>query len=165
MLPPVNWAKERPAEDLPSEMTNESYTVFRRKALKQREQLSHGQCNSDMEILYKFWSHFLPHNFNSRMYEEFRKLAFDDSMQRDSSVGLRSLIAFYDECILNQEVVSDELVRDYVELVKAEAEQKKKARPAFDKLRAAWRNGALPLKNRVKIDKLVGADLKNELER
>ena len=97
------------------------------------------------------------------MYEEFRNLAFDDATYRDSNVGVRNLVAYYDESILSQKVISDDLARDYVDLVKAEIS--KKDRLAFDKLRSAWRNGALNLKNRIKIDKILDADLKAELER
>jgi len=97
------------------------------------------------------------------MYDEFRQLAFEDSMSCDTSVGLRNLVMYYDESILSQKVIPDSLARDYVDLVRAEAPGKE--RVAFDKLRAAWRNGALNLKNRVKIDKILDADLKIELER
>lgn len=84
-------------------------------------------------------------------------------MSRDTSVGLRYLVMYYDESILGLKVIPDSLARDYVDLVKAEASGKEKI--AFDKLRAAWRNGALNLKNRVKIDKILDAELRAELER
>ncbi|MCJ1400154.1 hypothetical protein MMC11_003358 [Xylographa trunciseda] len=162
---PVFWVKdqEAPIDDLPNDLTHESYTVFRRNALKQREQSPLGQCHRDMDILFQFWSHFLIRNFNTRMYEEFRQLAFEDSTARDSTTGLRNLVMYYDASILGQKVVSDDLARDYVELVRLEASRQEKV--AFDKLRAAWRNGALNLKNRVKIDKILDPDLKIDLER
>ena len=32
----------------------------------------------DMEVMCQFWSHFLVHNFNAQMYNEFRSLSLDD---------------------------------------------------------------------------------------
>lgn len=97
------------------------------------------------------------------MYEEFRHLAFEDAAQRESHVGVRNLVLYYDESVLSQKVISDDLARDYVDLVKVEASRKE--RLAFDKLRSAWRNGAFNMRNRVKIDKIIDADLRAELER
>ncbi len=77
--------------------------------------------------------------------------------------GMRNLISFYDE-ILNskKKVIPEALARHYVELVKSEEPGD---RPAFERLRAAWRNGALDMKSRKKIDNLVDPKLREELER
>ena len=165
---PMFWVKDKdqPTENLPHDLTHESYTAFRASALQHRAQTPAGQCHHDMDILYQFWSHFLVRNFNARMYAEFRQHAFDDARGRDggrSATGLHNLVAFYYGSILAGRVVSDGLARDFVDLVASEKGQKD--RPAFDKLRAAWRNGAFNLKNRKKIDKIVDAELKAELEK
>ena len=97
------------------------------------------------------------------MYEEFRQIAFEDAKKHDSTVGIRNLIQYYDESILGHKVISDEIARDFVNIVKDDSLGTK--RLAFDKLRAAWRNGAFNLKNRKKIDNIVDAELKAELER
>lgn len=97
------------------------------------------------------------------MYQEFRQIAFEDAAKQDSAVGIKNLIQYYDESILSQKVISDDIARDFVDLVKKEKSGLE--RPAFDKLRAAWRNGAFNMKNRKKIDNIIDADLKAELER
>ena len=97
------------------------------------------------------------------MYEEFRRIAFEDADLRDSKVGLKNLVQYYDESMLGQKVMSDDIARDYVVLVKGEISGHE--RPAFDKLRSAWRNGATNMKNRKKIDNILDAELKAKLER
>ena len=161
---PIFWVKheESPIGDLPPDLTHISYTVFRRNALKERDQAQVGQCPRDMDILYQFWSHFLIRNFNPSMYQEFRHLSFEDSTDRGTNVGIKNLVQYYDESILGSRVISNELARDYADLVKTELSRNE--RPAFDKLRAAWRNGAFNMRNRSKMDKILDGKLKAQLE-
>ncbi len=97
------------------------------------------------------------------MYDEFRRLAFEDALERQSNVGIKNLIQYYDEAIASQKVISDEIARDFVDLVKSETTANE--RPAFTKLRAAWRNGAFNMKNRKKIDTFLDQNLRTDLER
>ncbi|KAL8937665.1 MAG: hypothetical protein Q9216_004317 [Gyalolechia sp. 2 TL-2023] len=163
--PPVFWVKDKdtPIDSLPEDLTHEPYNTFRRNALLQRERTPGGSCHYDMDILYQFWSHFLIRNFNSRMYQEFRQTAFEDAEKHGSNVGLKNLVQYYNESILSQKVVSDPIATDFLDLVKSESTMEE--RPAFDKLRAAWRNGAFNMKNRKKLDSMIDASLKTELER
>jgi len=78
--------------------------------------------------------------------------------------GMTNLVAYYDE-VLNskRKTIPEILARHYVDLVKGEDPLKE--RPGFAKLRAAWRNGALDMKSRKRVDNFVDAKLREELER
>jgi la-related protein 1 len=165
--PPVLWIKDNPApfnlHELPNDCSHESYHDFRRNAMKQREQSTVNTDQLDMQSLYGFWAHFLIRNFNARMYQEFKGLAFEDA-ERGSTSGKKSLLQYYNESILSQKTIADDnIARDFVELVKSERSNAE--RPAFNKLRAVWRNGAFNMKNRHKLTKFIDAELNMELER
>lgn len=152
-----------PIESFSTDLVHKSYTVFRKQALDKRLSSSPGETPVDMDVLYQFWFHFLVRNFNSRMYNEFRSLALDDVSSRDSTSGLQYLIKFYDGVLLSKDVIGDGVARDFVELVKSETGANE--RPAFSRLRYAWRNGAFNLKSRKKIDSLIDETLRADLDR
>lgn len=158
------WVKgQRQQVPVTERNSQELYLNFRTRALRNREisMTSSAETHPDMKLLYEFWSHFLCRNFNSQMYSEFRRYALEDARAGFLN-GLNNLISYYDE-ILNskKKVIPEILARHYVDLVSYE---KANERPAFERLRAAWRNGALDLKSRKKIDSLVSPKLREELE-
>ncbi|KAK3070219.1 hypothetical protein LTR53_010840 [Teratosphaeriaceae sp. CCFEE 6253] len=162
--PQIYWVKDQAPQpgDLPGDLSSEPYTRLRLKALEQRNHAATGTCPYDLIVLYKFWTHFLLRNFNAKMYHEFHYYAHEDARIRLNYQGLECLINFYDQALHSHALIRDRVVRDYVQLV--ENEPAKLEGAAFKQLRAAWRDGALNLKNRKKLVDVVGPALKARVD-
>ncbi|KAL1961489.1 hypothetical protein VTN77DRAFT_1827 [Rasamsonia byssochlamydoides] len=161
---PAFWIKQKdnPAEIPSSDLVHVSYSAFRKRALEKHDATATNDGEHDMDVLYRFWSHFLVDNFNAKMYDEFKNLALDDHRKGGATTGFNCLLQFYDSMLFSSRVIPDQVAKDLVDLV--EAEPRDNGRPFFHELRLAWCNGAFNLNSRKKIDQIISKNLKAELE-
>lgn len=67
-------------------------------------------------IPYRFWSMALLRNFDSRLYNEFRRSALDDLLTRHSDYGFTTLLSFYQASISSPSPSPAEVLTDLVYL-------------------------------------------------
>jgi la-related protein 1 len=115
-----------------------------------------------MEVPYQLWPHFLIRNFNTRMYEEFQRLALDDAVHNGTDVLLFSLIKLYTQSLLSpQTMVRYRVVRDYVTLVEFNDDD---YCPTFTQLQSDLKSGCLHSSSRQRLQWLLKSDVLALLE-
>ncbi|KAK3299073.1 uncharacterized protein B0H64DRAFT_454740 [Chaetomium fimeti] len=98
----IVWVDEQASVPTKEQRDRKPYTEIRKVALEQRQSIKAAETPKEMQKLYKFWSQMLLNDFNAKVYEEFRGLAFEDALQEaPSTCGLKSLLEFYDKLLLN----------------------------------------------------------------
>jgi len=160
------WIREGDKEKylpLPLDADFIPYKQLHHNALHQRRIATHGQTPYDMNILYNFWSHYLVRDFNSKMYDEFSLLAYDDMVNRSSTFGMHRLQAYYHKAFISDFPIQDQVAMDYASFV--QAEDRDGEYNALSNLRSAWRNGATNMRNRKKLGDYMNTELKAELDR
>ncbi|KAJ6157176.1 Winged helix-turn-helix transcription repressor DNA-binding [Penicillium chrysogenum] len=65
---------------------------------------------------YELWSFSLTKNFNSHLYNEFRRSALDDLLTRHVDNGFNELMEFYRNCLLDHRGIPDLVMYDLVHL-------------------------------------------------
>ncbi|KAB5580751.1 hypothetical protein GE09DRAFT_1051266 [Coniochaeta sp. 2T2.1] len=98
----IVWAENQTLSLGPNQV-EVRYVDLRKKAFEKRAAKA-GEASRDMQNLYNFWAHFLVHDFNATMYDEFRSCALEDARAKEnpaavSDYGLKYLLQFYNEML------------------------------------------------------------------
>ncbi|KAK4106011.1 hypothetical protein N658DRAFT_414736 [Parathielavia hyrcaniae] len=97
----VVWVDGQTSASTTEQRLRRPYSEIRQAALEQRRKAKGGETPREMQKLYRFWSQMLLHDFNAKVYLEFRHFALDDaSREAPSKYGLKYLLEFYDRLLL-----------------------------------------------------------------
>ncbi|CAG7939727.1 unnamed protein product [Penicillium nalgiovense] len=100
---------------------------------------------------YELWSFSLTKNFNSRLYNEFRRSALDDLLTRHVDNGFNELMEFYRNCLLHYRVIPDLVMYDLAYLSQDHASEYHTL--VSNTVHEAIASGKMKSRNRGKISK------------
>jgi la-related protein 1 len=112
------------------------YVDIRTSALQQRRSRASTEGYPyDMVILYQFWSHYLVRNFNTRMFEEFQKLAEEDFAVYGNVVGMLNLSQYFASALLHHNSIPTIVLKNLIRLAQDELEPSHEELMAFRSLK------------------------------
>lgn len=118
------YKKNRPSFESKKRGSFKDKSTYAQRSSEPRRSFSWGQQlpwttpNSERVAGYPYqsWSRYLLRNFDSRLYNEFRRLALDDLFTRHNQYGFDALMSFYSASLFSDEPLPDEVIVDIAQM-------------------------------------------------
>ncbi|OQE38067.1 hypothetical protein PENCOP_c009G01417 [Penicillium coprophilum] len=104
---------------LPTETSNyapQNFNMSHQETFDGRDRPVARRYSLGMAQPYQSWSSSLTKNFDSHLYNEFRRSALDDLLSRHIDNGFIALMEFYRKCLLHRRPIPDLVMYDLVHL-------------------------------------------------
>ena len=112
---PKSKAKARSSTET-SNYVPKTFNMSRKEPFDGRGRQTARRYSFGMTQPYESWSFSLTKNFNSHLYNEFRRSALDDLLTRHAHNGFNELMEFYRNCLLHRRPIPDLVMYDMVHL-------------------------------------------------